>query len=100
MKSVIIGMGNPLLTDDGVGASVVKEIGGKLREQDDVDCLELYTGGIRLMEAMAGYDRAYVVDAMVTGEHKPGTVHPFAPFEFITTKNTVSYKKQTKRLLL
>ncbi|KAF0221567.1 MAG: hydrogenase maturation [Geobacteraceae bacterium] len=90
MKSVIIGMGNPLLTDDGVGASVVRQIEETLRKRIDVDCLELYTGGIRLMEAMVGYDRAYVVDAMVTGEHEPGTVHSFSPTEFITTKNTVS----------
>jgi hydrogenase maturation protease len=90
MKSVIIGMGNPLLTDDGVGISVARKVGEYLQERNDVDCLELHTGGIRLMEAMVGYDRAYVVDAMVTGEHEPGTVRPFLPSEFITTRNTVS----------
>lgn len=90
MKSVIIGMGNPLLTDDGVGARVVRRLGENLRERDDVECLELCTGGIRLMEAMVGYDRAYVVDAMVTGRHAPGTIHPFSPEEFVTTKNTIS----------
>lgn len=90
MKSIIIGMGNPLLMDDGVGIQVVREVGAALGERDDVELCELGTGGIRLMEAMAGFDRAWVVDAMVTGRVAPGTIRPFALSEFVTTKNTFS----------
>jgi len=35
---------------------------------------EAYAGGLRLMEAMAGYRRAVIVDAMTTGKAPPGTV--------------------------
>ena len=31
-------------------------------------------GGLRLVQAMAGYDRAIVIDAMTTGTERPGTV--------------------------
>ncbi|SNB44948.1 hydrogenase maturation protease [Geobacter sp. DSM 9736] len=89
-RSIIIGMGNALLTDDGVGIHVVREIAPAVRERNDVEVCELGTGGIRLMEAMAGFDRAYVVDAIITGEHVPGTVLPFEIERFVTTKNTVS----------
>ncbi|HTP64527.1 MAG TPA: hydrogenase maturation protease [Geobacteraceae bacterium] len=90
MKSVIIGMGNPLLKDDGVGIRTVRAMAPLVTGRADVELLELYTGGIRLMEAMAGYDRALVVDAMVTGGHEPGTVSEFSPDEFITTRHTFS----------
>lgn len=90
MKTVIIGMGNPLLRDDGVGIRAVRALERVLGNRRDVDLLELYTGGIRLMEEMAGYNRAFVVDAMVTGRHEPGTVVAFSPAEFITTRRTNS----------
>jgi len=90
MKTVIIGMGNPLLRDDGVGIQAVRGLEPVVGTRRDVDLLELYTGGIRLMEEMAGYDRAFVVDAMVTGRHKPGTVVAFSPADFIATRRTNS----------
>ena len=90
MKTVIIGMGNPLLSDDGVGIRTVRELERIVGIRHDVDLLELYTGGIRLMEEMAGYERAFVVDAMVTGKHEPGTVVAFSPADFITTRRTNS----------
>ena len=90
MKTVIIGMGNPLLRDDGVGIRAIRALEPVMGNRPDVDLLELYTGGIRLMEEMAGYKRAFVVDAMVTGRHEPGTVMPFSLVDFITTRRTVS----------
>ena len=89
-KTVIIGMGNALLRDDGVGIAVARELNRRLATSADIDVLELETGGIRLMEAMVGYRQAYVVDAMVTGTNAPGLVRPFALSEIITTKNTYS----------
>jgi hydrogenase maturation protease len=90
MKTVIIGMGNPLLRDDGVGIQAVRALGRIIGNRQDVDLLELYTGGMRLMEEMTGYERAFVVDAMVTGRHEPGEVRDFSPADFITTRHTTS----------
>lgn len=88
--TVIIGMGNPLLADDGVGMAVAQAVGERLKpHQPDLTITALHTGGIRLMEAMAGFRRAVVVDAMLTGA-AAGTVRRFDPDEFVTTKNTFS----------
>ena len=87
--TVIIGMGNPLLSDDGVGIAVAVAVAEQLQQQIDLSVTELHTGGIRLMEAMAGFKRAVVVDAMLSGA-PPGTVQRFDPREFVTTKNTFS----------
>lgn len=89
--TVIIGMGNPLLSDDGVGIAVAHAVAQRLRQDQDMDLsvTELHTGGIRLMEAMAGFRCAVVVDAMLSGA-APGTLKRFDPEDFVTTKNTFS----------
>lgn len=87
--TVIIGMGNPLLSDDGIGIAVANAVAERLRHCMNLSVAELHTGGIRLMEAMAGFKRAVVVDAMLSGA-SPGTVRRFDPADFVTTKNTFS----------
>ncbi len=87
--TVIIGMGNPQLSDDGVGLAVAVAVAELLKQRMTLTVTELNTGGIRLMEAMAGFRRAVVVDAMRSGA-PPGTIQRFDPNEFVTTKNTFS----------
>jgi hydrogenase maturation protease len=87
--TVIIGMGNPLLSDDGVGIVVAHAVAERMRHSVNLAVTELHIGGIRLMEAMAGFDRAVVVDAMLSGAD-PGTVMRFDPKGLVTTKNTFS----------
>jgi hydrogenase maturation protease len=64
---VIIGLGNPLLTDDGVGLRIAAELGRRLAGRKGFTTVELHAGGMWLMEAMAGHERAVVIDAMVGG---------------------------------
>ncbi|MEI7817491.1 MAG: hydrogenase maturation protease [Desulfuromonadales bacterium] len=87
--TVIIGLGNPQLSDDGVGLAVAVAVAGCLRHRMELTVTELNAGGIRLMEAMAGFRRAVVVDAMLSGA-APGTILRFDPGNFVTTKNTFS----------
>lgn len=87
--TVIIGMGNRLLSDDGVGIAVAVAVAERLKRDMSLTVTELHTGGIRLMEAMAGFRRAVVVDAMLSGA-LPGTVRRFDPTDFVTTKNAFS----------
>ncbi|HIJ80321.1 MAG TPA: hydrogenase maturation protease [Desulfuromonadales bacterium] len=87
--TVIIGMGNRLLSDDGVGIAVADGVGKYFDGRMDVTVSELHTGGIRLMEAMSGFRRAVVVDAMLSGA-PPGTIRRFDQHTFVTTKNTIS----------
>ncbi|MEJ2364835.1 MAG: hydrogenase maturation protease [Deltaproteobacteria bacterium] len=73
-KTVVIGLGNPYLGDDGVGVQVIRALADRLRGRDSVTVTELPAGGLRLMEAMVGCQRAFVVDAVRTGRKPPGTV--------------------------
>lgn len=78
MKTLVLGLGNPLVTDDRAGLRVAAELKALLADRPDIEVDEDYWGGLRLMERMAGYDRAIVIDAIVTGA-PPGTIHHLAP---------------------
>jgi len=90
-STLIIGLGNPILGDDGVGWRVAEEVKRRLgiglpaarawglrtaTSEIEVDCVSL--GGLSLMERMMGYDRAILIDAIATGQMPAGTVTRFA----------------------
>ena len=80
MKTIVIGLGNPILGDDGVGWRVVDEVKRKMLASTE-SCLEagdlaiesLSLGGISLMEHLLGYQRFVLVDAFLSAE-EPGTI--------------------------
>jgi hydrogenase maturation protease len=75
MKTILIGLGNPILGDDAVGWRVVQRIVQffpVLPAGVDVDVACL--GGLSLMERLEGYDRAVLVDAIHTGQVSPGYI--------------------------
>jgi hydrogenase maturation protease len=74
MRTIIIGIGNPVRSDDAVGLVVARLLRERLADDPEIDVTELWAGGLRLVEAMVGYDRAIVIDAMATGTQPPGTV--------------------------
>ncbi len=83
MKTLVVGLGNPILTDDGVGVKVAYEVEKAImaasrnaNDGDDIDVIEASAGGIRLMELMIGYDRLILIDAFsVANGRQPGKIH-------------------------
>jgi hydrogenase maturation protease len=66
MKTLVIGLGNPILGDDGVGWKIAEEVRKRLPKDTAVDVICLSTGGISLMEHLIGYDHVILVDAFAT----------------------------------
>ncbi len=62
---VIVGLGNSILTDDAVGPAVARLVHQRLGDPT-VDVREAAVGGIGLVELLAGYDRAIIIDAIKT----------------------------------
>jgi hydrogenase maturation protease len=87
---IIIGIGNPVLTDDSVGLKIADCLGDRLRDRPDVAVTQLCCGGMNLMETMAGHNRAIIIDAMIGGGGKAGTVYAFGPAGLFETRNTWS----------
>lgn len=73
MKALVIGLGNPILGDDGVGWRIAESVRSQIDPalQVDVDCLSI--GGISLMEHLVGYESAILIDAFV-GDEQPGSI--------------------------
>jgi hydrogenase maturation protease len=69
--TLVIGLGNPILGDDGVGWRVAEAVRA-LKPGVEVDCLAL--GGLSLMERLIGYKRVIIVDALQTREGQVGDV--------------------------
>jgi Ni,Fe-hydrogenase maturation factor len=65
---VIVGLGNPYRTDDGVGIAILRALQAVIRDplpviHDDVVFMESAHGGLPLVQALVGYRRALLVDA-------------------------------------
>lgn len=77
MKTLLIGLGNPILTDDGVGVKVAYAVKEALASagRNDITVAEASVGGLALMEIMVGYQRVILVDAIQTPSGQPGTIH-------------------------
>ncbi len=88
MRTLVLGLGNPILRDDGIGLRVVQEVEGALSGQAEVEVGEETHGGLRLMERLVGYDSAIIIDAMCSGS-APGTVRRLTP-DMAPTKHSAS----------
>jgi len=78
MRTLVVGLGNPILTDDGVGVRVADAVADALPTElaDSTTVTEASVGGLRLMELMVGYDRAIIIDAIqLPGEPTMGRIH-------------------------
>lgn len=71
-KTLIIGLGNTLLKDDGAGIYAAREVERRIGDRDDVDIVEASVGGIGLLDLMKEYDTVFVVDAIKTADSIPG----------------------------
>ena len=78
MKTLVVGLGNPILTDDGVGIYVVRAVAAQC-QRDDVTFAEASVGGLRLLDVIAGYERIIMVDAIQARDGKPGDIHRLHP---------------------
>lgn len=78
MKTLVIGLGNPILTDDGVGVKVAEQIANQLSHvrNPDITVTEASVGGLRLMELMNGYSKVIIIDALIHEDNNlPGRFH-------------------------
>lgn len=83
MKTIILGIGNQILGDDGVGIHVVNEV-KKYINDSNVTIDEAITGGMNLLDLLLGYDKAILVDAVKSDEASHGQVKRILLSDFNT----------------
>ena len=80
-STVVVGLGNDLLSDDGVGLYVARRL-RELLDPTEYEIRELSVGGIEIVEQLIGHRRAVVIDACRSGRHAPGTLTRHRPQDF------------------
>ncbi len=89
MKTLILGMGNPILNDDGVGIWVARALEGKLNGEE-ITVMETSMAGLNILELLADFDRAILIDAIQTEKGKVGQVYRLGPEAFDTTRHAAT----------
>lgn len=73
-KTVIIGLGNPILSDDSVGIQIARNLLAK-NLPGNIDIKESSVSGIYLLDLLTGYDKAIIVDSIKTNNGKIGSFY-------------------------
>lgn len=72
MNTLILGIGNPILTDDGVGIKIARKL---KEEKPDLEVIETSEAGIALVDLIAGYEKLIIIDSIITEQAKPGELY-------------------------
>jgi len=90
-KLLILGMGNKLFGDDGVGIVVAERLQELLNEYENVDIEETSWGGFRIIDLLSGYNSAIIIDALRTAQRPLGYIHQFDYKDIIHSVRMVSF---------
>jgi len=83
MKTIILGVGNLILGDDGVGIHVANEIKKRIRDPN-ITIDDAITGGMNLLDLLIGYDKAIIIDAVKSKNGQHGEVRKIKLNDFNT----------------
>jgi len=72
MNTLILGVGNSILTDDGVGIKIAH----KIKEGNpELEVIETSEGGMAILDHVLGYDKLIIIDSIKTERGKPGELY-------------------------
>jgi hydrogenase maturation protease len=91
MKTIILGMGNTLLSDDGIGIVIKRYLEKIISNENDVTLCETSWGGFKIIDLLAGFDYAVIIDSIKTGNKPQGFIHHYKPTDFLPTLRLTSY---------
>ncbi len=82
MKTLVLGLGNELYGDDGVGIHVVRELRKEFesakkrrRKPNNIYFEECSLSGLALLEVIVGYDTLLIVDTVKKANPSTGKIH-------------------------
>jgi hydrogenase maturation protease len=78
MKTLLLGMGNPILSDDAIGVRLAADFKAAFAPRPGLDIVEeCSVGGLNLLDLFRGYRQAIVLDSLQTSPSAPGAWHRF-----------------------
>jgi hydrogenase maturation protease len=88
--TLVLGLGNPILSDDAVGPRVAEAVRRYLAGRPGVEVKEASVGGLKLLDEILGYWKVVLVDSIETEGGKPGHVYTMTPENLRGTAHLVS----------
>jgi len=79
-KMKILGCGNTLMGDDGVGIRVIEKL-QEMKLPESIEIIDAGVGGMAILSWIEDADKVIIVDAVQTGNEPPGTVYMFTDKE-------------------
>ena len=79
-ETLILGLGNSLRGDDGIGLYVATALKETFEDQAAVGCTEEM--GLALLDFLFGYDKAIIIDSLCTQNKNIGRVHRLSLADF------------------
>lgn len=89
MKKVVLGIGNPIIGDDGVAFHVIEALQAN-HLSDDITITGADVSGLAILDLIIDFDEAVIVDAIQTVNGIPGDIYRLTLDDFRVTKHTVS----------
>lgn len=77
-KNLVLGLGNTIVSDDGVGIYAAREVLKKLNSTpllESIEVKEASVGGFDLIDLITGFEKAIIIDAIKTENGIPGTIY-------------------------
>jgi len=85
VKTLVLGLGNPILGDDSVGLHVAQALEDRL-SQPEITVMEASVAGLNFLDWLAGYGRAIIIDGVQTAGGKAGQIYRLKPEAFNATR--------------
>jgi hydrogenase maturation protease len=79
VRTLVLGLGNDLLSDDAAGLLAARALRERLAGRDDVEVAESGLAGLALLDSFVGFERALILDSICTRRVPPGTVTELGP---------------------
>ena len=91
MRTLILGMGNTILSDDAVGIITLRYLQSNFKYPPDINFEETSWGGFRIIDLLRGYDYAIILDSIRTGKSEQGHIHHLKVEDFMHTLRLNSF---------
>ncbi len=73
-KTAILGFGNPVRSDDGVGCYVIEQLSKRLGEQENLSLLDMGTSAFEVLFQLQGHERIIFIDAVINSGEPDGSL--------------------------
>jgi hydrogenase maturation protease len=81
-RILVMGVGNPLMRDEGAGPRTVEILMGAFEFPENVEVVDCGTMGFTILDNLRGIDQLIVIDALKADDLEPGDVVRLEPGDF------------------